>query len=251
MSGYFENTHIGGANEGFQTTCWTLMMDARTSNQARERLVVEGLLNRYWKPVYCYLRHKGYDNDKAKDLTQGFFLDIVLQRRLFQQADPEKGRFRSFLLTALGRFVIDQHRHDSARRPANPMVGLDELDQSRVAAKPPGESPEECFNQIWIADLLEQVMLEVKKECHRTDIKVHWQVFEARILVPTLKRNKPPSLPSLCEKYGIKNERMASNMIVTVKRRLKKALERNMLKMGDGSPELNEQVEELLKFLTN
>jgi len=251
MSNYFEYTDIGEADGAFQTTCWTQIMDARTSDEERERLVVESLLSRYWKPVYCYLRYKGNANDQAKDLTQGFFVEIVLQRHLFQQADPEKGKFRSFLLTALGRFVIDQHRHDSARRPSGPMVALDELDQSRVSAKPPGETPEECFNQVWIADLLEQVVRDVKKECYRTDIKLHWQVFEERILLPILKRSKPPSLPALCEKHHIKNERLASNMIITVKRRLKKALERHMQQMGDGSPELSEQVEELLFFLKN
>ena len=249
MSGSFENTRIGGVNEGFQTTCWTQMMDARTSNEARQRLIVEGLLRQYWKPVYCYLRRKGYHNDKAKDLTQGFFMDIVLQRDLFQQANPQKGKFRSFLLTALNRFVIDQHRHESARQPSTPMVGLDDLDLSRVSAKPRGDSPEACFNHAWIADLLEQVMLDVKRECQRTNIKQHWQVFEDRMLIPILKRSKPLSLPSICEKYGIDNERIASNMIVTVKRRLKKALERNMRKLGDTSPEMNEQVDELLRFL--
>ena len=253
MAGLEEYTDIGGTNDTFQTTCWTQLLNAKTSNEEREHLVINNLMQLYWKPVYCYLRHKGYSNDEAKDLTQGFFSDIVLERHLFQQANPKKGKFRSFLLTALNRYVTDKHRYKTAEKRKAPgtMLALDEFDLSRVPMKIPGESPEECFNHVWIADMLEQVLLDVKQECYRNNREEYWGVFEARILLPIINGKKPIPLPDLCKKYGIKDGSHASNMMITVKRRLKKALERNMKKLGEASPTRSEQIEELFKILKN
>lgn len=251
MSDYYANTGMGGADESFQTTCWTQLQDARTSDEERERLIVDDLLHRYWKPVYCYLRKKGHSNDAAKDMTQGFFVEIVLGRRLFQEADARKGRFRSFLLTALKRYLIDLHRHESAEKRSHPgtRVAWADIDLSRVPTVLPGESPEDCFNHAWIAELLERVMLEVKRECYRNRMKEHWLIFEARVLLPIIAEKKPTPLPELCREYRIESESRASNMMITVKRRLCKALERNMLKLGENDPTLDEQVQDLLNIL--
>ena len=250
MVGLEEYTDMGGTNEVLHTTCWTQLLNAKTSNEERQRLIINNLLQRYWKPVYCYLRHKGYSNDEAKDITQGFFSEIVLEKHLFQQANSKKGKFRSFLLTALNRYVIDKHRYESAERrkfPGN-MLALDEFDLSRVPTKIPGNSPEECFNHIWIADILEQVLLDVKQECYRNNRKDYWGVFEARVLLPIISGKKPVSLPCLCKKYKITNESRASNMVITIKRRLKKALERNMKKFGEDSLTKSEQIEDFFNI---
>ncbi|MFC1766593.1 hypothetical protein ACFL6U_31510, partial [Planctomycetota bacterium] len=101
----------------------------------------------------------------------------------------------------------------------------------------------------WVTDLLERVLAEVEQECLRTHTRIHWQIFAARVLHPILSNENPVPLSRLCQKLGIKNESQASNMITTVKRRLQKALTRNMEKMGETSPSLNEQVRELLAIL--
>ena len=94
---------MGGSGNQFPNTVslWSQFIRARTSDESRRRAIMGRLADAYWKPVYCYLRYKGYDNERAKDLTQGFFCDIVLERDIFQQADLDKGRFRTFLLTTL------------------------------------------------------------------------------------------------------------------------------------------------------
>lgn len=97
---------MGGYDSRFYTTCWTVIADSNTDDETRNRLIINDLLSRYWKPVCCYLRRKGHDNESAKDLTQGFFCEIVLGRELIKKANKRKGRFRTFLLTALDRYVI-------------------------------------------------------------------------------------------------------------------------------------------------
>jgi len=95
------HTNIGGIRESFLTTHWSFIEAAGAGTEDRENAMIGLLLERYWKPVYCYLRRRGYNNEDAKDLTQGFFQEVVLGRELIPQADRSKGRFRTFLLTSL------------------------------------------------------------------------------------------------------------------------------------------------------
>ena len=75
---------MGGVEHKFQKTRWSEIHDAKTLDETRRRAAVGCLMQKYWKPVYCYLRQKRYDNESAKDLTQGFFQEIVLGRELVQ-----------------------------------------------------------------------------------------------------------------------------------------------------------------------
>ena len=106
-------TEMGGQRASFRTTHWSQILSVHTQDEVRQRTVLNELARDYWKPVYCYLRHKGYDNETAKDLVQGFFADVVFDRRLVQRAEPRKGRFRTLLLAALDRYVIDEARSPS------------------------------------------------------------------------------------------------------------------------------------------
>jgi hypothetical protein len=110
MQGH-DHTDMGGAGRVFLTTHWSLIEDVK-KRPDEDRALIGLLLERYWKPVYCYLRQKGYDNEQAKDLTQGFFHEIVLNLNLVQRADQSKGRFRSFLLYALNEYLMNERRSE-------------------------------------------------------------------------------------------------------------------------------------------
>lgn len=111
-----DRTSIGGGKSRFQTTRWSIIEAAKTDDQTRRQTIVGNLMATYWKPVYCYLKRRGYDNETAKDLTQGFFCEIVFGRELVHKAEREKGRFRTFLLTALERYVVSVLRHETSAR---------------------------------------------------------------------------------------------------------------------------------------
>ena len=70
--GYDDQTKMGGPREAFLTTQWSLIESIK-AGEDQDKTLIGFLLEQYWKPVYCYLRRKGYDNEEAKDLTQGFF----------------------------------------------------------------------------------------------------------------------------------------------------------------------------------
>ncbi|MCU0918646.1 MAG: hypothetical protein MUC88_29425, partial [Planctomycetes bacterium] len=77
MMGRRDQTDMGGDGQTFLTTHWSLIEGIQSEGDP-EQALIGLLLQRYWKPVYCYLRHRGYPNEQAKDLTQGFFHEVVL-----------------------------------------------------------------------------------------------------------------------------------------------------------------------------
>ena len=140
-------TDMGGTGSGFITTQWTVIGQIRSRETGRRDLVGD-LLKKYWKPVYCYLRHKGYDNEQAKDLTQGFFQEVVLGRELIQQADKAKGRFRTFLLFALERHLKSVHRKRTARKriPKDRIFQLEQIDPADLPERVHGPTATDSFN---------------------------------------------------------------------------------------------------------
>ena len=123
---YRDQTDMGGIGEVFLTTHWSLI-DNIQSDDDRKGALIGLLLEKYWKPIYCCLRRKGYGNEEAKDLTQDFFHKIVLNRELVQRADSSKGRFRFFLLHALKQYLVSEKRKETAktRIPRHKIVSLD------------------------------------------------------------------------------------------------------------------------------
>ncbi|MCK4293879.1 MAG: sigma-70 family RNA polymerase sigma factor [Planctomycetes bacterium] len=247
-----DGTSMGGGRSVFLKTRWSDIRNARTSNEARQRDVVDGLIRSYWKPVYCYLRRKGHANALAKDLTQGFFHNVVLGRNLFERADETKGRFRTFLLTALNRYVTSAYRHKIAekRRPKDGVVSLEDFDETPLAATAKTMSPDDAFTYVWASVLLQEVLAEVEQRCSRDDKALHWQVFHARILGPIMAGAEPESLAGLCKRLGIENTAKAANMIVTVKRRFQAAIKDRVRRYVDSDEEVEQEIRDLMKILS-
>lgn len=252
MAEVYPRTSMGGHDSRFYTTCWTIIADSKTDDETRNQLIINDLMSRYWKPVYCYLRRKGHDNESAKDLTQGFSYEVVLGRELIKKADKKKGKFRTFLLGALDRYVIDVHRKEvsTKRSPKGEILSLDEIDLPEPSYKEQDYTPEDEFHRAWVAEMLDQVLSEVEQECQRTNKEIHWKVFIDRVLTPILEGTKPPSLPDICRKYGVENESQTSNLIKTVKRRLRKYLERHLEQIVGSGSEVEAEISQLLKTLT-
>ena len=251
MSKPFEKTSMGGEQEDFRTTHWSEIFNARTTDDVRQKAVMESLLKKYWKPVYCCIRHQGYDNEQAKDLTQGFFHEIVLNSNLIQQADPAKGRFRTFLLTALKHYLISIRRKETAKKrmPQGQMLLLESDDLPDLPEAWSSMSADQAFNYAWATQIIDQVITQVEQECQSTNKERHWQIFHGKILNPIIKNEPSPALRKLCEKYGVDNEAKASNMIITVKRCFRRALEDQLRRFVRSDSEIEDEINELLGII--
>lgn len=216
---YHGHTDMGGEQETFLTTHWSLIEGVK-NHKNRDQALIGLLLETYWKPVYCYLRQKGYDNEEGKDLTQGFFHEVVLSRALIERAEQAKGRFRSFLLHALNQYLIDEQRRDTAQKriPASKLVSLDFSNPPVLPNNIQQLNPEECFDYAWKTELLERTISELKQWYLGRGMDTHWYLFRDRILRPSLEGKEAPSFSKLCQIYAIEDETKASNMLGTVKR---------------------------------
>ena len=245
---YENRTDMGGMHRAFLTTHWSLI-DRIQADEDKDRALINLLLQRYWKPVYCYLRRHGRDNEEAKDLTQGFFHEVVLGRSLVLRADPSKGRFRSFLLHALNQYVINQGAKKTAgtRIPQEKLVSLEGIDPSELPPDMAESEPDVCYNYAWVSALLDQVLAAVKSSCYQEGLQRHWEAFHARVVRPILEGTTAPALGEICVRLGIQDARRASNMIVTVKRRFRETLRRHIRTTVVSEEQVDEELDEILR----
>ena len=150
----------------FPTTRWTLVVAAGDPNRKEARSALVSLCENYWYPLYAYLRRRGYPADQAQDLTQDFFVR-VLEGRYLDRADPQKGRFRSFLLTSLKFFVSDEEDRLRARKRGGGTVAPLQLasGEERYLREPAhDETPERIFERRWALSVLDRVVEKLRGE---------------------------------------------------------------------------------------
>ena len=243
-------TDMGGRGASFLTTHWSFMEKIGTAQDIDKKALIGLLLERYWKPVYCYLRQHGYDNEDAKDLTQGFFHEIVLGHHLIETADKSKGRFRTYLLVSLDRYLIKVRQKQQAKKriPQEKLVPFNIMNDAKLPHVFSELNPSESFNYAWVSTLLEQVLQQVESECHRDGLSTHWYLFHDRILEPILTVSNPPSLEILCSRYQVENTAKASNMVITVKRRFSSALQKHLRDLVATDEQVREELEEIKRF---
>ena len=150
----------------FPTTRWTLVVAAGDRYRGEAQSALVSLCENYWYPLYAYLRRRGYPADQAQDLTQAFFMR-VLEGRYLDRADPEKGRFRSFLLTSLKFFVADEADRDRAqKRGGGAVLPLEFVSGENRYQREPShdETPERIFERRWAISVLERVVERLRNE---------------------------------------------------------------------------------------
>jgi RNA polymerase sigma-70 factor (ECF subfamily) len=151
----------------FPTTHWSLVLSAAQTASAEAEDALSSLCRTYWQPLYGYVRRQGHAPHDAEDLTQAFFARL-LEKGYLSLADRRRGRFRTFLLSALKHFLINQWEKEHAKRRGGGQetVAWDTLGaEERFLAEPSdGLTPEMAYEKRWAATLLEQVLRRLREE---------------------------------------------------------------------------------------
>ena len=151
----------------FATTHWSVVLAAGQKDSLHAAAALDQLCRAYWYPLYAYVRRRGYSPEDAQDGTQSFFARL-LEGDLLPHASPQRGRFRSFLLTALENFLADAHDRATARKRGSGQtpVSLDALDgEARYALEPVDEvSPDKLFKHRWATTVLEGAWTRLEAE---------------------------------------------------------------------------------------
>jgi RNA polymerase sigma factor (sigma-70 family) len=147
-----------------------VVLAAANADTAEAQAALERLCRTYWYPLYAYARRRGQPVEDAQDLTQAFF-ERLLERHWVGDADRERGRFRSFLLTAMNRFMCDEWDKLRAQKRGGGVkhipLQLDEA-ETRYGCEPADDrTPEQYFERRWALTLLDTVLQRLRAEYER------------------------------------------------------------------------------------
>lgn len=185
----------------FQTTRWSLIEAARDDPESA-RSALEQLCRAYRPPALAFIRRSGYRGSDAEDLVQAFFVRF-LERGWYADASPERGRFRWLLLTALQRFLIDQHAQSTARKRGNGRIV--NLGDAMDSIADSSESPEQAYTRAWLATVVSHAVARLQTE---------WELAGKREqfdrLAPLLvERPEASELQKLADECGLRSNTLA------------------------------------------
>ena len=158
----------------FTTTRWSMVLSCAQSgtDEDKARRALADLCRIYWRPVFAFICRRGRSVPDAQDLTQSFFL-MLLEGSLLQRADPNRGRFRSLLLTALKQFLIDDSLRKSALKRGGNMqfvswdAWMAEAPSNFAIPAAEAESwpAEKLYDVRWAATAVEHALRRLGEEC--------------------------------------------------------------------------------------
>ena len=177
-----DSTRRDGA---FHTTRWSMVQRAGREDTPRAGQALEHLCCAYWYPLYAYVRRRGYAASDAQDLTQAFFARLI-ERRWVGNADSERGRFRTFLLTALSRFLADEWDKGRAQKRGGGVTHVPiqiETAETRYGNEPADHlTPEQCYERRWAVTLLENVLRRLRDEHEREGRAAQFDALHAGLV---------------------------------------------------------------------
>jgi len=148
-------------SDRFDTTQWSLVINARDASPSTSREALSRLCEAYWEPVYRFIRRSTRDGETARDLTQGFFVR-VLEDGFLRNVSPEVGRFRSFLLGAVRHFMSDERDRERALKRGGGafQISFDSVEAEERGRLEPStdETPESAFERRWARNVLDRAM---------------------------------------------------------------------------------------------
>jgi RNA polymerase sigma factor (sigma-70 family) len=164
----------------FTDTRWSIVRAARSDSPYRGA-ALEQLCSTYWFPIYCYLRRRGHNPHDAEDLTQSFFLHLT-HGGFLDRPDPEKGRFRGYLVGALRHFLGTHFERENARKRGGGASFIDwtTLDAEREFASlaQPEQDPSALYETSWALTLLGQALSRLEKEQQAADKAEEFRVLK-------------------------------------------------------------------------
>jgi len=189
----------GVAASRFSTTAWSVVAGAQGSDTAFARDCVALLVERYWRPVYRFIRCYTKSRAEAEDLTQGFFT-LFLEKGAIAHADRERGRFRTFMLAAVKRYLAGEYRIKKRKDIEVLFAGIRDVESEPFFEPAADESPEDIFMRNWAKCVLENCVARLRKECRAVRQEKQFEAFEARYLsVLPGGSGKSPSRKALAE----------------------------------------------------
>jgi RNA polymerase sigma-70 factor (ECF subfamily) len=235
----------------FPLTHWSEIRGIRGNVDIEQKRALDFLAKEYWKPIYCFVISLGVKEQEASDLVQGFFA-FAIERGTFSQADPQLGRFRSFLCASVKHYVYNEWRNAQAqkRAPRGGLVSLHDSNKSDGVAFHPKDhrTPEEAFDRAWMEAVIERAARAMAEEYRTKGMELHYAVFENRYLKPLLRVAEASAYADLAKRFGI-SEKKIDTYLITSRRRFRSLVQAEIEKYAHSKEIVREELNLLFELI--
>lgn len=233
----------------FATTHWSVVVAARDSASPEAGQALEELCRKYWPPIYGFIRSRGHSTEDAQDLSQEFFARLIAKDYL-RAADATKGKFRTLLLTAVTRFLInDWERSQTQKRGGKTVhLSIEECLAEEACWSEPADTttPERIFQRCWAETLLRTVLARLREEVTGTASADRFE-----ILKPFLTGDQDlPSATELAAKLGVTKSTIYS-LVHRLRQRYGQLLREEIAQTVNSPEEIQDELRHLLTALSS
>lgn len=230
----------------FQTTRWSLVVAAGGATNARSKRALSELCGLYWDPVHAFVRHGERSPEAARDLTQGFFEDL-LQRNDLGTVDPTRGKFRSWLLGCVKHYLAKERAHHQAQKRGGGVeavpLHLAAAEERSTREPTDGVTPEQLYLRRWAMLLLGRVLDELREEKVRTG-----KVERFDLLQPFLVDQGESSYATVGLALGLKDNAVKV-AVHGLRERFRERLRAEIAGTVVSAEEIDEEIRQLLAAL--
>jgi RNA polymerase sigma factor (sigma-70 family) len=231
----------------FRTTEWTMVLAAGRRGSAEGEAALERLCQQYWFPVYAFARRSGYSHADGADLAQGFFARLI-ERNFLAGIEREKGRFRSFLLTSLKNFMINEWvtANRQKRGGGRIIVSLDDSTADELYRSEPAASasPDKLYEKRWALSVIERALARLRSEflaSERADL------FD--VLKPALTEDKlEKSYAEIAAEFGL-SEGALKMAIHRMRKRFGRLMREEIAGTVENPAEIEDEMRHLIRVL--
>jgi RNA polymerase sigma factor (sigma-70 family) len=232
----------------FAPTHWSIIAAAGETqmNPEAARAALADLCQTYWRPLYTFVRSRGYSVDDAQDLTQSFFA-FFIERKIYERADREKGKFRSFLLASLKNFLADARDREEAlkRGGGQEFLPLNEEQAQEAESLFQSQTGEHLFEQSW-AETVVSSALEMISKTYKMEGKE--SLFEALRIFLAMGADPLPSYDQLGARLHMPASTLRSH-VTRLRARYREALRAEVRRTVSTETEVDEELRDLLRVL--
>jgi len=237
-------TEIGGSGREFPVTAWTLLRKVRSDSPEARARALQPLLETYWKPVYWLIRQAWRKtNEEAKDLTQDFFMRVVLEGELLDKYRPDRGGFRSFLKASVLNFLRDDAKTAGAVKRGGGATLLRFPEDSGEADFPMPQTeatPESIFDAVWRQSALERAIELAATRLKESGKSRAFEIFKRYDL-----GEKPESYEEIAAAFGVSRDAV-KDALKLARAEFHSAVLEIVGEAVEGPEELEREVRELL-----
>ncbi len=240
-------TSVAGASQ-FQPTMWSVVLRARDAADPNRATALNRLCETYWKPIYVYLRRKGFSIEDAKDATQGFFASF-LEQGAIDRVEQGRGRFKGYLLAHLEHFLANEYRRERAEKRGGGAAVLS-LDfagaETEVRLEPADlETPEIAYRRSWAVIVLHNAFDALRREFSDSGRPQHFDAVRLHLSAAPERA----SYEDLAKRLGMPVTDV-TNLLHRSRKRLREIIRANLRETVESENDIDDELRDIFASIS-